>query len=271
VREPVPRIGRYGARPGNLVAVTTVLVTGGTGTLGRALVPLLQEGGYEVRVLSRRPGAGTHVGDLTTGVGVADAARGADLVIHAASDTRRLGRRDIDQTRHLLEGAPDARHLVYVSIVGIDAIPFAYYRRKLACEGLIASGVVPYTVLRATQFHEIIEMALRVAERLPAAPLPLDFRFQTVAAAEVARRAASVLGGEPLGRADDIGGPEVLTLGQMAETWRSARGRPRRYVRLPVFGRVAQGFRDGLNTCPAHADGKQSWASFVAGVVGPPS
>jgi uncharacterized protein YbjT (DUF2867 family) len=256
--------GRSGVRSGKLVAVTTVLVTGGTGTLGRFLVPLLREEGHEVRVLSRRPGAGTHVGDLTTGVGVADAARGADLLVHAASDTRRLGRRDIEQTRHLLEGAPHARHLVYVSIVGIDAIPFAYYRQKLACEGLLASGGVPHTVLRATQFHELIARVLRAAERLPTAPLPLDFSFQTVAAAEVAQRATSLLGGEPLGRTEDLGGPEVLTLSQMAATWRSARGRPRAFVRLPVFGRVGQAFRDGLNTCPEHADGQQTWARFVA-------
>jgi uncharacterized protein YbjT (DUF2867 family) len=251
--------------------VSTVLVTGGSGTLGRFLVPLLQAEGHEVRVLSRRPGAGTHVGDLTTGVGVADAARGAELVVHAASDTHRLGRRDVEQTRRLLEAAQGASHLVYVSIVGIDAIPFAYYRQKLACEGLLASGGVPYTTLRATQFHELIAMLLRGAERLPVAPLPLDFRFQTVAASEVAQRAASLLGGESRGRADDLGGPEVLTLSQMAETWRSARGRPRRYVRLPVFGRVAQGFRDGLNTCPGHADGQQTWARFVTDAAGLPS
>jgi uncharacterized protein YbjT (DUF2867 family) len=251
------------------MTVATVLVTGGTGTLGRPLVSLLRQEGHEVRVLSRRPGAGTHVGDLTTGAGVEVAAKGAELIVHAASDTRRLGHRDIDQTRHLLEAARHARHLVYVSIVGIDAIPFAYYRQKLACEGLLASGGIPHTVLRATQFHELVAMVLHVGERLPVAPLPLDFRFQTIAAAEVAERAARLLDGQPLGRADDLGGPEVLTLSQMADTWRSARGRPRRFARLPVRGRVGQAFRDGLNTCPEHADGRQTWAGFVGESAGP--
>jgi nucleoside-diphosphate-sugar epimerase len=107
--------------------MSTLLVTGGTGALGRHIVARLRERGDDVRVLSRRPGAGTHVGDLSTGEGVAEAARDAELVVHAASDTfRRLGRSDLDQTRNLLDAAKDANHLLYVSIVGIDSIPYVY-------------------------------------------------------------------------------------------------------------------------------------------------
>ncbi len=133
--------------------MSTVLVAGGTGALGRHVVSRLQERGDDVRVLSRRPGAGTDVGDLNTGAGVAEAARGAELVIHAASDFRRFGRTDLEQTEQLIAAAQDARHLLYVSIVGIDSIPSPYYRRKLACEE-------------------------RIAERLPLAPLPLDSAFR---------------------------------------------------------------------------------------------
>lgn len=244
--------------------MSTVFVTGGTGALGRHVVTRLQERGDEVRVLSRRWGAGTHVGDLNTGAGVADAARGAELVVHAASDTRRFGRADLRQTEHLLKAAKDAQHLLYVSIVGIDSIPYAYYRHKLACEQSIASSAVPYTILRATQFHELIGWLMRAAERLPVAPLPLDFRFQTVAADEVAARIAEMTHGDPRREIVDFGGPEVLTLGQMAHAWRDQRGRPRRVVRLPVPGRVGRGFREGRNTCPEHAEGTQTWAQFVA-------
>jgi uncharacterized protein YbjT (DUF2867 family) len=242
-----------------------VLVTGGTGTLGRGVVSRLREQGHEVRVLSRRPGAGTHEGDLTTGAGVAAAAEGAELVVHAASDTHRMGGADVDQTRHLLDATRGAGHLLYVSIVGIDRIPFLYYRRKLACEGLLASARVPYTILRATQFHELIAILLQTAGRLPLSPLPLDFRFQTIAADEVAARVVQVLGGPPQARADDVGGPEVLTLREMAEAWKAARGGPRRLVPLRIPGRVAQAFREGWNTCPDHADGRQTWAQYLAG------
>jgi uncharacterized protein YbjT (DUF2867 family) len=244
--------------------MSTVLLTGGTGGLGRHVAARLRERGDEVRVLSRRPGAGTHVGDLSTGAGVADAARGADLVVHAASDTRCLGRADLAQTENLLQAAGDANHLLYVSIVGIDAIPYVYYRRKLACEHMIASSTTPYTILRATQFHEFIAFLLRGAERLPLAPLPLDFRFQSVAAAEVATRIAELIHADPRHEPIDLGGPEVLTLGQMAELWRTERGRPRRLATLPVPGKTGRAFREGRNTCPEHAEGIQTWAQFVA-------
>ncbi|MEV6427719.1 SDR family oxidoreductase [Nocardia sp. NPDC051463] len=244
--------------------MSTALVTGGTGVLGKLVVDRLRERGHDVRVLSRRPGAGTHVGDLRTGAGVAEAAAGAALIVHAASDFRRVGRPDIAQTEHLLAAATGASHLLYVSIVGIDRIPFAYYRNKLACEQLITGSDVPHTILRATQFHELIAFALQAVERLPLAPLPVDFRFQPVAAADVATRIADLIDGEPLGRAPDFGGPEVQTLAELLEVWRAFRARPRRTIRIPVPGRVGRAYRNGDNTCPDHTEGTETWQRFVA-------
>ncbi|MEV0034198.1 NAD(P)H-binding protein [Nocardia sp. NPDC050793] len=244
------------------------LVAGGTGALGRHIVSLLREEGHDVRVLSRRPGAGTHVGDLQTGEGVAEAVAGVDAVVHAASDFRKFGGPDIEQTRNLLAAATGVGHLLYVSIVGIDRIPFRYYRNKLACEQLITESDVPHTILRATQFHELIAAILHSVERLPIAPLPLDLRFQPVAAVDVAARAAELIQGPPLGRAPDFGGPEVLTMAELADTWRAVRSRPRRVVRLPLAGKVARAFRAGDNTCPDHADGEQKWAQYAATAEG---
>ncbi len=251
----------------------TVLVTGGSGMFGQRLVPLLEDLGHDVRVLSRRPGTGTHRGDLTTGDGVAAAAAGATAVVHAASDTRRLGRADRRQTATLLQALRaegSARHLLYLSIVGVDVLPFRYYRQKLACESLVAAGGVPWTVLRATQFHELLAEVLRRIERLPVAPLPLDFRCQPVAAADVAARVATLLDGPPGGRAPDAGGPAVRTVGELAAAWREARGRPRSLVNLPVPGAGARGFREGRNTCPDRAVGTRTWEQFVAALPRPP-
>jgi uncharacterized protein YbjT (DUF2867 family) len=244
--------------------VSIVLVTGGTGTLGRLLVPLLAQRGHEVRVLSRRAGAGTHAGDLASGAGLASAAADAGLVVHAASDPR-LGRTDRVQTQNLLAAMPSCRHLLYVSIVGVDAIPFGYYRAKLACERLVEDSQVPSTILRATQFHELLATMLRATRRWPAPILPLDLAFQSVAAAEVAARAAELLDGPPLGRVPDFGGPQVLTGWQLAGAWRAQFGWPRAVLNVPLPGRAGRAFAAGLNTCPEHPDGRQTWAQFVQG------
>lgn len=251
--------------------MSVVLVTGGTGTLGRRLVPILAGRGHEVRVLSRRPGAGTHVGDLATGAGLAAAADGAELVVHLASD-RRFGRSDLAQTERLLSAIPAAAHLLYQSIVGVDVIPFGYYRVKRACEELVAASPVPSTTLRATQFHELLAGALQAAERLPVAPLPLDVLFQSVAADEVAARAADIIEGPPLGRATDFGGPEVLNGWQIAGIWRAHRGKPRAIVSVRFPGGLYRAFSRGLNTCPSYAAGKQTWVQFLRrGAAGPAS
>lgn len=231
--------------------------------MGRLLVAILQANGHEVRTLSRTPGRGTHIGDLTTGQGVLAATAGADLIVHAASDTRHFGRSDKVQTRHLLDASTGASHVLYVSIVGIEDLPFGYYKRKLACERVLGIHRVPYTILRATQFHELMARLLPATERLPVAPLPLDFLFQPVAAREVAGRIADLIVGPPTQRADDFGGPEVLTLDEIAKAWRTHRGRPRRLVRLPIPGRIGTGFRRGRNTTPDHREGVQTWDEFL--------
>jgi uncharacterized protein YbjT (DUF2867 family) len=184
--------------------------------------------------------------------------------VHAASD-RRLARTDLVQTGNLLAALSSCRHLLYVSIVGVDAIPFGPYRAKLACERLVDDSRVPSTILRATQFHELLEVALRAAGRLPVPILPLDLVFQSVAAAEVAARAAELLDGPPLGRAPDFGGPQVLTGWQLAGIWRAHFGWPRAVLNVPLPGRAGRAFGKGRNTCPEHADGCQTWAEFVQG------
>jgi len=249
-----------------------VLVTGGTGVLGRHAVTRLLSRGHEVRVFSRRDspslpsGVAAFRGDLAKGTGIAPAVEGVDAVLHAASNTGiGLGRGDAKGTTALCAAAKEAgvRHLLYVSIVGIDRIPFGYYQRKLACERLVVESGIPHTILRATQFHELLAAALRRLDPLPVALLPVSFRFQPVASEEVAARVLELLEHPPSGRAPDFGGPEVLTLGTMARSWREVRGRgPRWIVPLPLPGRAAAAFREGRNTCPGLASGVTTWASY---------
>lgn len=235
--------------------MSVVAVTGGTGVLGQRVVGLLEDRGHEVRVISRRTGF-----DLTKRDDASAAVSGADYVVHAASATRRFGRSDPEQTSNLVAAGGRVRHLVYVSIVGIDAIPYRYYRRKLACERIVEGSGVAHTILRATQFHELVAGVLSGLARLPFVPLPLDLKAQPVAAGEVAGRCVDLLEGPPRGRAPDFGGPEILTLREAIELWPARiRAAP-----LPPAGRVLRAFAAGLNTTLEEPRGVQTWAEYLA-------
>jgi uncharacterized protein YbjT (DUF2867 family) len=249
-----------------------VLITGGSGALGRILVRTATDAGYIVRGLSRgeRPpyvpsGVEWARADLASGEGLSAAVEGAEAIIHSASDPRRTKAVDVAGTRRLVEAARAAgvAHLVYISIVGIDDIPYSYYRRKREAEEIIAASGVPYTNLRATQFHSLVDFLISKAARVPLLlPLPTDFKFQSVADAEVAARLVECLAEGPRGRVE-FGGPEVLTLGEMAATWLSLKGMRKRVLRLPLPGAIAAGFRDGLNTTPDAPRGVTRWREWL--------
>jgi uncharacterized protein YbjT (DUF2867 family) len=257
-----------------VLPVAAVLVTGGTGRLGRHAVPLLVERGHDVRVLSRRPdpdlpaGVAAVHGNLATGEGLGAALAGVTLILHAASNSERAaGAEDVEAMRRLLDGAPrGVEHLLYLSIVGVDRIPYWYYEYKLACERLVERAAVPFTILRATQFHELAESRLRRLERLRIPAAPLGIRAQLVAARDTAEAAVAALERDPLGRID-FGGPEVLGGREVLATWRKYRGEPRFVVPLAPIRNPWRGYARGLNTTPDHAYGRQTWRDYVAALL----
>src|SRR5439155_13284056 len=191
-----------------------VLVTGGTGTLGRQLVPRLRGRGHSVRVLSRRASraqAGnieTARGDVLTGEGLGDACEDIDVVIHAATNPRRRARKtEVDGTANVLRAAGEVdAHLVYVSIVGVDHHRFWYYKAKREAERHVESSSTRWTILRATQFHDLLDLFLGY----PAFIATPNLAFQVVDAGDVAERLVDVVEAGPSGRVSDFGGPEVL-------------------------------------------------------------
>ncbi len=249
---------------------TSILVTGGTGTLGRVLVARLRERGRVPRVLSRHAGEGRAVGDLETGAGVPEAVGGVDAVVHAAS---RPGH-DVAQTETLLaalraEGAQRASgvapHLVFVSIVGVDRVPLAYYRDKVEVERLVAASGVPWTVLRATQFHDLLAKLVGTLGRSPVLPVLAGASFQPIDVRDVADRLVDLATGAPAGRAADLGGPQVHSMADLARAWAAATGRRRAVLPVRLPGRLARAVRDGGLIAPEHADGRITFAEFLAG------
>lgn len=244
-----------------------ILVTGGTGTVGKPLVEKLQRNGAPVRVLTRNPKRDNEVpGDLTTGDGLAAALAGVTAIVHCASDTRRMGKTDLAQTRNLIAAAEKAgiRHLVYISIVGIDRVPMAYYKKKLAVEQLIEQSAVPFTILRATQFYDLVTtMLLSPQRKLPFVIAPAAM-IQPVEVTDVADRLAELAVGPPQGRVADLGGPVVTTLKDLARTYLEAQGRKRPVLEVRIPGKLGKALRSGGLTCPSHATGTGSFEQFLS-------
>jgi uncharacterized protein YbjT (DUF2867 family) len=201
------------------------------------------------------------------GEGLTEAVDGIECVAHCASSPfRNTHEADVEGTRRLIEAckAAGVKHFLYISIVGIDKVPFPYYKLKLAAERIIEAADVPYTILRATQFHSLIDRFLADALlRFPIGAVPGDFKYQTISTGEVADRMAELVEAGPGGRVPDIGGPEVLKAGDMARSWAKARGQRKIILPLPAFGKVASGFRKGYNCCPENKYGKITWQQFL--------
>jgi uncharacterized protein YbjT (DUF2867 family) len=259
--------------PARRHARLTILVTGGTGVLGREIARAAARSGHVARIGSRGARTdGTPAAhewaqmDLGTGGGVAAAVAGADLVIHAASDPKRSRTVDVEGTRRLVEAARAAgvSHFVYVSIVGIDRIPLRYYRDKLAAEQIVAAAGVPHSIVRATQFHTFVDRQLRRAARFPLVmALPTAFRVQSAAPSDAADYLLRCAAAGPAGRCPDFGGPEVLTMGEAAAQWQAARSARKPIVALPVPGRVGAAFRAGACTVPDGAHGTVRWGDWL--------
>lgn len=236
----------------------TIAIVGGAGTLGKHITAELSRRGHEVRVLSRSSSA--FPVDLSTGAGLETALTGCSTVVDASNSQRTARQVLIDGTRRLLaaEQRAGVGHHICVSIVGCDEVPVAYYRVKTAQEQLVQGGPVPWTIVRATQFHELAASLFAASARyrvLPAPHLPL----QPVAAAEVASAVATVAEGDPASGRIQVAGPEISNVAELARTWRSVTGRRAILVRVPLPGRLGRKLLAGALTT--------SQADFVGTIV----
>lgn len=197
----------------------TIAVAGGTGVVGHHVVQAVRDAGHRAVVLSRRAGV-----DLTTGAGLDTALEGVDAVV----DTANVSTLSADEatrffttaTGNLVVAAERSGvgHVVLLSIVGIDRMPHDYYAGKVAQERVIEASRLPWTILRATQFHEF---AAQLFERAKLGPLHVAprARVQPVAAREVGARLAELAAGPAQGRTADLGGPREERLDDMVKAY----------------------------------------------------
>ena len=259
---------------------STILVTGGTGTLGRLVVPRLRDAGGKVRVLSRRAreaadGVEFTAGDLDTGEGIDAAVAGTEVIVHCAGSQKGDG----DKARTLVRAASraGAPHLVNISVVGADRIPvtsrvdramFGYFGAKLDAERVIAGSGLPWTTLRATQFYDLLLMVARPMARLPVIPVPAGVKFQPVDAGEVAARLAELALGPPPAWCrtwPDRGCTRWPSCSAATCGRRESAGR---WYLLRLPGQAARAVRAGANLAPDRAVGHRTWEDFLTERVG---
>jgi uncharacterized protein YbjT (DUF2867 family) len=217
-------------------------------------------------------------GDLATGEGIEAALEGTEIIVHCAGT--RKG--DQDKARHLVSAASRAalRHLVFISVVGADRIPvassidramFGYFASKLAAERVVADSGLPWTTLRATQFHDAFLAVAHQMAKLPVIPVSAGFRFQPVDEGEVGGRLVELALGTPAGLVPEMGGPRVYTMADLLRGYLRASGKHRLIVPAWMPGKAAAAVRAGANLTSEGVVGQRTWEDFLAEQVGSPS
>ena len=261
-----------------------IVVTGGTGGLGQRVVAQLRDKGRNVRVLSRHPGDSEEgveyvVGDLVKNRGVEEAISGAEIVVHCAG----VGKinEDTAQAQNLVVAAKrgGVRHLVSISVVGAERVPvrsavdrsmFAYFASQRAKELVIERSGLPWTNLRATQFHDgFILVMVRAMSKMPIVPLPAGTRFQPVDADEVANALVELALDAPAGQAPDFAGPKIYDSESLLRSYLVAIGKHRRILKIRMPGAAAAAIREGANLAPDRAVGRRTWEEFLATALKP--
>lgn len=203
-----------------------IAVAGATGNIGALTVDRLEQLGHEVVGLSRSLGV-----DLATAAGLGPALDGVHAVIDATNVPASTSEESVARfgaiTRSLLAAEAEAgvRHHVLLSILCVDRVEGnAHYAGKLEQERLVSQGRVPWTVVRASQFHDFAEMVASWTEHDGTATIA-PLLVQPIAPKEVAEVLVETALAEPLGRHVDLAGPEPQDLVDMARRTYAARGR----------------------------------------------
>jgi uncharacterized protein YbjT (DUF2867 family) len=222
-----------------------IAVAGGTGLTGGHVVSIARRRGHDVVSLSRREGV-----DLVSGAGLREAVAGAETVIDVSNVNS--GKTDVavsffaGATRNLLsaEARSKVSHHIALTIVGADAAPDGYYAGKLSQERIIEAGDVPWTILRATQFHEYASFMFGVVKAGPLHAAPRA-RVQPIAVREVAEHLVGLAEAGPAGRVTELAGPREESLSRMVRAYARAIGHRSPLPEISLPGAIGRAQRNG--------------------------
>ncbi len=237
-------------------------MTGSTGQLGSALLNQLKGSDYIVKITSRRKPEGIGhfewvYSDLLSGEGIEEAVNDVDVIIHAAtSPTKDSKNFEVTGFENFLSKLQHIKHFIYPSIVGIEEIPLKYYKLKYEAEELLKNSSIPYTIVRATQFHGFVENLLLSKPLFKRYIIPGNIKFQSVSVDEFAKNLIDFINKGPQGRTDDFGGPDIMTLREMAELKIKINNETNKVLSISLPGKLYKSFCGGKNTNSIQKVGK---------------
>lgn len=245
-----------------------ILVTGSTGKLGAALLKQLKDLDYQVKITSRRKPEGEAFpwvySDLLSGEGLEEAVKDVDVIIHAATSPIKNSKSiEVAGLEKLLSKLNHIHLFIYPSIVGIEEIPFQYYRLKYEAEELLKNSSVPYTIARATQFHSFVEDLLLSTPLFKRYIIPGKVKFQSIDVNEFARHLIDLVNKGPQGKLDDFCGPEIMTLREMAELKIKVNNETNDVLSIPLPGKLYNSLIEGKNTNPLQKKGIITYEEFL--------
>ena len=212
-----------------------LVIIGGTGLIGSKLVSKLTEHGHDAVAAAPNTGVNT-----LTGEGLDAVLRRADVVVDVTNspsfDADAVDSFFRTSTNNVLaaEGMAGVRHHVALSVVGADRLPDSgYLRAKVVQETLIAESMIPYSIVRATQFFEFVARIADDASDGDTVRLP-PVLFQPMAADDVATAVGRVAAGDPVGGIVETGGPERFRFDEFIGSALARRGDPRTVVGDPA-------------------------------------
>jgi uncharacterized protein YbjT (DUF2867 family) len=251
--------------------MNNILITGGTGTLGQAIIKQLA-GKAAITVISTRDYAdllepvNIIKADLTDANSLFSIGGTADIIIHCASNPLNAVAVDIQGTKNLLTSIDRSKlkHFIYISIAGVDKSQFPYYVVKRQVEQLVEDARIPHTILRATQFHEfVLHRMVKPFDTDEGLTVPAGLKFQPIHIDDVAAGVANLITTGPKNEIVTVGGPQILTIEDMAQTYLTISGRPGPLKKEMMQGERFDMLRSGINLCPGSATGRITWADFL--------
>lgn len=258
--------------------MSRILVAGGTGSLGSAVVSKLQSTDHTVRILSQRPRPDAlnptlewAQGDVLSGEGLPQALAGVDVIVNCLGNPRNAFETDVLGVKRLAEIAHTAHisHFFHISIVGIEQIDLAFYGYKIEAENAVIKSGVPYSIQRLTQFHTLLDFmmsTMQVEDSRYTLPIAGDAQFQLIDTRDAADYILPLLT-QPAERLPDVGGMDIQTVNELARIYLNAQGITDFELVDPEKGffpsPAVKGFIQGFNTVPDNRFGHITWADYV--------